>query len=140
MLYSMLPSVLQSRLPRLPSLRRSASMYGGTRKQRPLDPRPSSKSSTSSASSGIRTPEAGYTSALVLSDTRTLTAEDDLVGYFDGISSDEEASSSKAQQRQGMELTETQSGIGWKFANQGKLNYPYVGNVNILTMYRSQPP
>ncbi|KAG4413647.1 hypothetical protein IFR04_013225 [Cadophora malorum] len=120
MLYSLLPSAVQSRLPRLPSIRRSVSMYGMSRKRKPAALRPSSGSSTSSASSGIRTPERGYTSAMVLSDTRTMMADDGLVDYFvEHVSSDEETVMPRKGRTQNMELTENKSGIGWKYANQG---------------------
>lgn len=122
MLYSLLPSAVQSRLPRLLSLRRSVSMYGMARKRKPAVSRPSSGSSTSSASSGSRTPEAGYTSAMVLSDSRAVAVDDGLAGYFvESASSDEETLTPRKRraQGQGMELSESKSGIGWKFANQG---------------------
>ncbi|KAH9221435.1 hypothetical protein DL95DRAFT_356171 [Leptodontidium sp. 2 PMI_412] len=120
-LYSLLPSAVQSRLPRLPSLRRSVSMYGMARKRKSAVSRPSSGSSTSSASSGTRTPEAGYsTSAMVLSDARTMVADDGLVDYIvESASSDEETLTPRRRGAQGMELSENKSGIGWKFANQG---------------------
>ena len=115
MLYSMLPSAVQSRLPRLPSLRRSVSMYGlATRR----------KSAVSRPASGARTPE--YASAMVLSSAGALNTEDDIAGYFvESISnsSDDDVpqtSTSKGRQPSGMELTESRSGIGWKFANQGR--------------------
>ncbi|KAH7385024.1 hypothetical protein BKA64DRAFT_628799 [Cadophora sp. MPI-SDFR-AT-0126] len=121
MLYSLLPSAVRSRLPRLPSLRRSVSMYGMSRKRKPAVLRPSSGSSTSSASSGMRTPERGFTSAMVLSDTRTMMADDGVVDYFvESVSSDEETMRPRKSSRgQALELTENKSGIGWKFANQG---------------------
>ena len=72
-LYAMLPSVVKSRLARLPSLRRSVSMYGlATRR----------KSAESRLTSGSRTPEAGYTSAMVVSGSRAMVSEEDMTGYF----------------------------------------------------------
>ena len=58
---------------------------------------------------------------MVLSDTRTMVADDGLVDYFvDTVSSDEETVMPRKGRTQDMELTENKSGIGWKFANQGK--------------------
>jgi len=96
-------------------------MYGMARKRKLAVSRPSSGSSTSSASSGMRTPEAGYsTSAMVLSDTRAIAADDGLMDYFvESASSDEETLTPRRRRAQGMELSENKSGIGWKFANQG---------------------
>jgi hypothetical protein len=45
---------------------------------------------------------------MVLSGAGMLNSEEDIAGYFVG------------RQPSGMELTESRSGIGWKFANQGK--------------------
>jgi hypothetical protein len=117
MLYSMLPTAVQSRLPRLPSLRRSVSMYGLATRHKSADSRPTS---------GARTPD--YASAVVLSGSGALSTEEDIAGYFVeslSTSSDEDApqtSISKGRQPSGMELTESRSGIGWKFANQGGLS------------------
>jgi hypothetical protein len=120
MLYAMLPSVVKSRLARLPSLRRSVSMYGlATRR----------KSADSRLTSGSRTPEAGYTSAMVLSGSRAMVSEEDMTGYFAesvATSSDEDISPSptpKGRRSQRMDLTESKSGIVWKFANQGKTTW-----------------
>lgn len=119
MLYSILPSVVQARIPRLPSIRRSVSIYGLTSKRKYADSRPSTGSS---ASSGIRTPDVGYTSAMVLSDRQA--ADEDMAGYYveSVATSDDEGSQTKTiKERQRVELTENASGIGWKFANQGML-------------------
>ncbi|PBP24755.1 hypothetical protein BUE80_DR004277 [Diplocarpon rosae] len=101
-------------------------MYGIACNKTPIDARPSSRSSASSGSSGTITPEAGYTSAMVLSGTRTTTAEQELVGYFEIGSSDDEAS--PKQRLHKIEGAENKSGINWKFANQGKL--PSSGNAS----------
>ncbi|PBP27150.1 hypothetical protein BUE80_DR001837 [Diplocarpon rosae] len=92
-------------------------MYGIACKRTPMDARPSSRSSASSGSSGTITPEAGYTSAIVLSGTRTTTAEQELVGYFEIGSSEDEAAPKQRQHK--IEVVENKSGISWKFANQG---------------------
>jgi len=112
MLYSMLPSVVQSRLPRLPSLRRSVSMYGLTSREKTVESR-----------SGDRTPEMEYTSAMVLSGARGVMSadRDEMAGYFSQQSSSDEdlAGTLSGKKRQPIELSELKSGIGWKFANQG---------------------
>jgi hypothetical protein len=118
MLYSILPSAVQSRIPRLPSIRRSVQIYGLNSKRKSADSRPSTGSS---ASSGTRTPDVGYTSAMVLSD-RQAVADEDMAGYYveSVATSDDEISQTKTiKERQRVELTENVSGIGWKFANQG---------------------
>lgn len=106
MLYSILPSAVQSRLPRLPSLRRSVSMYGLATRRKGND--------SSRPGSGSRTPD----TAMVLSGAR-VTEE---LGYeIDSLSSDDDLTTigSTGKRASTMELTESRSGIGWKFANQG---------------------
>jgi hypothetical protein len=115
MLYSILPSAVQSRLPRLLSLRRSVSMYGlATRR----------KSAHSRPASGAQTPE--YTSAMVLSGAGALNSDDDIAGYLvESLSTSSEEDvpqTSKGKRPPGMELTESSSGIGWKFANPGRFS------------------
>lgn len=95
-------------------------MYGLTSRRKNVDSRPSTGSS---ASSGTRTPDVGYTSAMVLSDGRTM-ADEDMAGYYveSVTTSDDEGlqtKTSKERQSQRVDLSETASGIGWKFANQG---------------------
>lgn len=134
MLYSMLPSAVQSRLPSLPSLRRSVSMYGLATRRKSADSRPAS---------GARTPE--YASAMVLSGAGALSTEEDIAGYLVeslSISSDEDVpqkSTSKGSQPLGMELTESRSGIGWKFANQGEIS-PQVFEAWLMIIFRIQSP
>lgn len=108
MLYSMFPSALQSRLP---SLRRSTSMYG-------LTPRPKSADS-SGGSSGSRTPEAGYGNAMIWSRPRSdeeLYFTESSVEMSEG---EDIAQTDKKRRRQTVVLEESKSGIGWKFASQG---------------------
>ena len=107
MFYSMLPSAVQSRLPRLPSLRRSVSMYGLSTRPKGIDYR--------GPGSGNRTPDM----AMVLSGTR-VTGE--LTYEIESSSSEEDPANirSMGKGRQTMELTESSSGIGWKFASQGR--------------------
>ncbi|KAG0649211.1 hypothetical protein D0Z07_4532, partial [Hyphodiscus hymeniophilus] len=106
MLFSMLPSAVQSRLPRLSSLRKSVSMYGLATVRRGHGSR--------GPWSGSRTPDM----AMVLSGARP-TEE---LGYeIDSLSSDDELTKldDAGMRRPMVELTESTSGIGWKFANQG---------------------
>ena len=111
--YSMLPSAVQSRLPRLTSLRRSVSMYGLTSRRNGAGSRPSS-----STSSGSSTPNAEYANAMVLSGSRAVEEELTRYAVEPGLL-DEELPQAANRKRQLMVLTESQSGIGWKFANQG---------------------
>lgn len=107
MLYSLLPTAVQSRLPELPSLRRSASMYGLTTRR---------KSFASAPPSGARTPEARFGNAMVLSGR---TEED---SYFADGSSEEDLNihvQSRNTKAGHLMLDEQKSGIGWKYANQG---------------------
>lgn len=111
MLYSMLPSVVQSRLPKLPSLQRPASMYGSLN-------RPKSTGSPS-LSSGSRTPETEHVNAMVWSGAK---GEEELYFAESGIEMSEEEDIPRTGRRkrtQSVVLGETRSGIGWKFANQG---------------------
>lgn len=132
MLYSMIPSAVKSRLPKLPSIRRSASMYG-------LKPRPKSADS-SCPSSGSTTPRTILGSSMVWSGAR---AEGEL--YFAGgieASEDEDATQvDKRNFQQHEVLDETRSGIGWKFANQGTyylLCYSYAPLT--VCKHRHEPP
>ncbi|TVY24909.1 hypothetical protein LHYA1_G005855 [Lachnellula hyalina] len=107
-LYSILPSAVQCRIPRLPSLRRTVSMYGlaGRQRSTELDSRPSS---------GYGTPEPSYTSAMVLMGGR----EEE---YAVESVSDEDTSrpsTGEGSHPVGMGLTDSSGGINWKFANQG---------------------
>ena len=117
MLFNILPSVVQSRLPQLPSIRRSASAYGSTRW----------KSPSGAPSSGSQTPEMGCTSTMVLRDLPDGVSSDgeEMEGYFvEQASSVEDLSientpSQTPRSRQTIDASESKSGIGWKFANQG---------------------
>lgn len=115
MLYSILPLAVKSRLPRLPSFRRSVSMYRLGTRRKSADSRPST-----SSSSGSSTPGA-YTSAMVLSNLKDLNGDDKLVYYGEGSGDENLSGTSTPRERRAsrLELTEVKSGIGWKFANQG---------------------
>jgi len=73
--------------------------------------------------SGASTPETGYASAMVLSGTRATTRSDgeEMSGYFiEQIPPGEDLPQvTMNKTRQSLELPESKSGIGWKFANQG---------------------
>jgi hypothetical protein len=62
---------------------------------------------------------------MVLSSAGLLNSEEDIAGYFvENLSTSSEedvpqTETGKGRQPSGMELTESRSGIGWKFANQG---------------------
>lgn len=116
LLYSILPSAVQVRLPRLLSLRRSPSMYGLTTPQKSTESIPSSASS-----SGISTPRPGYMNAMVLS-----SAVDDAGSSGNSVSSDEEEEAMNKK-----ELIESHSGISWKFANQGNKS-PFVASERLM--------
>ena len=63
-----------------------------------------------------------------------MMADDGLVDYFvEHVSSDEETVMPRKGRTQNMELTENKSGIGWKFANQGKPR-SLQARSNILTV------
>lgn len=102
MLYSMLPSAVQNRLPRIPSLRRSVSLYGiaGRRKS-------SSATGSSSSTRPVTPEEAAAYGAVVL---RERTEE---VGLFEGRED-------PFRQRGIGDVLEEKSGIGWKHAGQGE--------------------
>lgn len=112
MLYSILPSAVKSRLP---SLRRSVSMYGLTTRSKITD-RPY-------RSSGSRTPEEKSTNAIVWSG-RT---EGNIYLAESGMetSEEEDAAGLRKTYRQPAALDEEKSGIGWKFANQGMLDVQF---------------
>lgn len=66
-----------------------------------------------------------HMSAMVLSEGKAMVADDDMAGYYvDSVStSDDEGMQTNkhggARQSHRAELTETSSGIVWKFASQG---------------------
>ena len=110
MLLSMLPSVVQSRLPSLSSLRRhSNSTYGehyGSRRK-----------SVSAPGSGSRTPIAGLGNVMVLS-----SAKLDEDSYMTECLSDEGSSTpSTIDYQRSQCVADENNGIEWKFANQGIL-------------------
>jgi len=107
-LYSILPSAVQCRIPRLPSLRRTVSMYGlaGRQRSTELDSRPSS---------GYGTPEPSYTSAMVLMGGR----EEEYAAESVSDEDTSRPSTGEGSHPVGMGLTDLSGGINWKFANQG---------------------
>jgi hypothetical protein len=111
MLFSMLPSAVRYRLPGLPSLRRSSSMYGLTTRPR--------IAGSSYQSSGPQSPDSTIAGTMLWSRP---SVEGSL--YFTEAdmeySEDEDiAQVGKRKSRHTVILDESRSGIGWKFANQG---------------------
>jgi len=106
-LFSVLPSAVQNRLPRLPSIRRSVSMYGVASKGK----------RKGGATIISRTPPVEYASAVVLSGSREVSA-DRVKDEYLGDSNDGRPSSSGFVS-QSVEPSESKTGIVWKFANQG---------------------
>lgn len=112
-LYNMLPSVVQSRLPRLPSLRKSVSTY--TLRSSPPSPR--SRSGTSS-------PETAYYGTVVVRDSRNDDMDDTTSLSLDtattvSVSEDDDLAPPKKQLRRPNEPTEAKTGIAWRIAYQG---------------------
>ncbi|RDL35825.1 uncharacterized protein BP5553_06437 [Venustampulla echinocandica] len=127
MLFSILPSVVQSRIPRVPSFRRTVNtgMWGLASKRKAAE---SESGSESRSTSGSSTPPPAYTSttAIVLArpkatDTTTKVGPN----YFtEAVQLKEYAlqfgsSSTSSGSAQVMEINDTRSGIAWKSANQG---------------------
>ncbi|KAI9642161.1 hypothetical protein NHQ30_008963 [Ciborinia camelliae] len=114
MLYSMLPSIVQSRLPRIPSIRSSVNIYGLV-----------SGRKSESTISGASSPESIWSSStMTLTGGQTSTSSDGEItdSYFpeESLFSDEDtALAPRNKQLQLTKLSETKSGIGWKFASQG---------------------
>lgn len=119
MLYSILPTAVQSRLPRIPSLRRSVSMYGLPTR------RISGLSSRSRSNSGSTTPDTEYQENMVLGLCTQEEHSSSLVLGNGGIIREDVSARNVALQMhngQGIQLGEEKSGVGWKFANQGRQN------------------
>lgn len=100
MLYSMLPSAVQNRLPRLPSLRRSVSAYGATGKGKSK----SAPNSPPKTRPGTPDETEAYGAVVLRESTTAALALE---------------RSSETERRRALEVTEQSSGIGWKFAGQG---------------------
>ncbi|KAM3067754.1 hypothetical protein ACMFMG_011489 [Clarireedia jacksonii] len=108
MLYSLLPNVVQSRLPRIPSIRSSVGFYG----------------TRNTPSTGTTTPEAGYQPSMIYEVGKTAISSDsnEIGSYFadETLYSEEDISQTRTR-RDLLGLHEMKSGIAWKFAKQGKL-------------------
>lgn len=106
-------------------------MYGLASRRESSDP--------SRPGSGSRTPGM----AMVLSGSRVT---EEVMGYeIESLSSTYDLAQMGivANGRQTMELNENRSGIGWKFANQGKQSSrpsPIIHDINGCWLNRSQPP
>lgn len=115
MLYSMLPNIVQSRLPRIPSIRKSVDIYGFV-----------SGRKSESTLSGANTPGSISSSSTttLINERSSISSDGETDSYFldESHSSDEEFPQLlKNGQLQAIEFFETNSGIAWKFANQGSL-------------------
>ncbi|KAG9236811.1 hypothetical protein BJ875DRAFT_419440 [Amylocarpus encephaloides] len=115
MLFSILPTAVQARIPKLPSLRRSVSIYGLAAMR---------KFPESGMNSGSRIPDLGYTSTMVLSRAGGVSQEEEISSYFGGSDSLEDGgfqigSPLATESKRGMEVGESSTGISWKYANQG---------------------
>ncbi|KAK6592308.1 hypothetical protein H4I95_11879 [Botrytis cinerea] len=113
MLYSMLPNIVQSRLPRIPSIRKSVDIYGFV-----------SGRKSESTLSGANTPGSISSSSTttLINERSSISSDGETDSYFldESHSSDEEFPQLlKNGQLQAIEFFETNSGIAWKFANQG---------------------
>ncbi|TGO47008.1 hypothetical protein BCON_0297g00030 [Botryotinia convoluta] len=113
MLYSMLPNIVQSHLPRIPSIRKSVDIYGFV-----------SGRKSESTLSGASTPGSLSSSSTMtlVNERSSISSDGETDSYFlyDSHSSDEDFPQPlKNGQLQTIGLSETMSGIGWKFANQG---------------------
>ncbi|TEY38171.1 hypothetical protein BOTCAL_0492g00080 [Botryotinia calthae] len=114
MLYSMLPNVVQSRLPRIPSIRKSVDIYGFV-----------SGRKSESTLSGANTPGSISSSSTttLINERSSISSDGETDSYFldDSHSSDEDFPQllKNGQLLQTIEFLETNSGIAWKFANQG---------------------
>ncbi|KAF7881494.1 hypothetical protein EAF00_011863 [Botryotinia globosa] len=113
MLYSMLPNIVQSRLPRIPSIRKTVDIYGFV-----------SGRKSESTLSGASTPGSLSSSSTMtlVNERRSVSSDGETDSYFidDSHSSDEDFPQPlKNGQLQTIGLSETKSGIAWKFANQG---------------------
>jgi hypothetical protein len=112
MLFSILPAALKARIPSLPSLGRPPRSCHIRRQTCP----------SSKPYSGASTPEHGYTSAIVLSRPDHLGER--VTGYFDGSVSSDEDHLQVAAPHDGTQQSlsgKPDTGILWKFANQGIL-------------------
>lgn len=110
-LYSMLPSAVKARIP---SLRRSASMYGLTTGHAILEQSRPSSSATS--------PDDTCANAVVWSGG----AEGSVYLTESGMETSEEEDTARPRKRyrRPVALDESKSGIGWKFAHQGSSHNP----------------
>jgi hypothetical protein len=124
MLFSILPTAVQTRIPKLPSLSGSVRSYGLARPNY----------LKSKQGSGVSTPELGYISAIDLSHQGK--TEDSITSSFGGsVSSDDDclqvALSSTATKQAQMEPGGSRAGIAWKFANQGMLFF-FLKHISIV--------
>lgn len=135
MLFSVLPTTVQSRLPRVPSFRRTVNtgMYGLTPKRKVSE---SESGLGSRSTSGSSTPPPAYTSTptVVLARSEDAnTATEVGTSYFTETVQSEQyglqygaRSKPSGRPQPVMEINDTRSGIAWKSANQGKPTCGYL--------------
>ena len=110
-LYTMLPSIIQNRIPKLPSIRRSVSDFHGRSNH-------ARTTSMSTQNSGSETPSPTYTSRQgSATPNGWLTSMMDVEESNDASTYDRPISSSSTLPV--FNSSETESGINWKYANQG---------------------
>lgn len=114
MLYSILPSAVQSRLPRLPSIRRSVSVYGLSARRKSVQ--------CSGSSSGSTTPEIQTQGAIVLlqEESAALYEIENMGGRGNGDARPSTVVNGNDRiGGQTQTLGDSEAGINWKYANQG---------------------
>ena len=110
-LYTMLPSIIQNRIPKLPSIRRSVSGFHGRSNY-------ARTTSMSAQNNGSETPSPTYTSKQgSVTPNGWLTSMMDVEESNDASTYDRPISSSSTLPV--FNSSETESGINWKYANQG---------------------
>ena len=126
-LFSMLPTKIQNRIPRLPSLRSRGSSQASKSKEGPVTsrgpgrPAPNSTDPTSISASGTQTPPPAYAAA------RSLDSAGDSVTYDGDMSlclvEDNQLWRGERPPLSGAltspRVAETKTGVAWRFANQG---------------------
>jgi hypothetical protein len=129
MLYSVLPTVVSSRLPSIPSIRQSLGDVRGRTSYTKFD--------TAIELSHPETPPPGYSTMPPSGSTtpHRLSAAlgDAEVDFADDLS--EGQAPSRAMHLQASGAQETRSGIRWRYASLGRLQMVLSGEVLLLTHY-----
>jgi hypothetical protein len=147
MFYNVLPTVVQARLPRLPSIRRSISSIGEIG-GRAMHAKSKSIIDTDSESSGTETPPPNYTSRRTSrrgSDFRgsrasMMSTDTEEFGFGDVQDLRDDVSErpvSSMSTPPPFTVLENRTGINWKYANQGTAP-PLLARSPSLMQYRNQ--